>query len=162
MITLTHTSKTILDMWTAQDSNYFDLKCLVAKLPNWETLIHSVKTFGLGTLYAEYHDKGKNSHKYYAIEIVGNDVNVRWGPIHRAGTSQKVSLETAKKRWESKLKKGYKPLPSKYTGTPLEKTEKLDYCPLSSLFQVYVRGINRPICQIPTKSAIDLYLSHYN
>jgi len=164
-IVLTDMAKQMFGIWSR--SNDATLRTLVSKLADWDALVFSIETFGRGTLYAEYHDPAKNAHKFYAVEVDtstqayvnGTDVIVRWGRVGTKGTTQRVSLEVARLRWASKLSKGYEPLSNKYAATPFANLTQLDWCPISDKFDAYVKGIPTPIAQLPTKSAIDLYLS---
>lgn len=65
--------------------------------------------------YLEFSDESKNSHKFYEVMILGNQVTFRFGRIGDKGHSKTEAYEThekakeeIKKKIQEKLKKGYR------------------------------------------------------
>ena len=128
---------------------------------SFDSLIDLSQMFGQAQIYAEYRDPKKNSHKFYRVTIKNSHCTVSWGRVGTKGTSQDVTLFEARKRWKSKLDKGYEKVPNRFASTPLSKAREIRRVG-TNLYQVFTHannGLLVSICKVPRKSVIQLLQS---
>lgn len=128
---------------------------------SFDSLIGLSQMFGQAQIYAEYRDPNKNSHKFYRVSVKNSHYTVSWGRVGTKGTSQDVTLFEAKKRWNSKLGKGYEKNPNPFAGTPLSKAREIRRVGVNS-YQVFCALDHSsivPLCKVPRQSVIQLLQS---
>jgi predicted DNA-binding WGR domain protein len=126
----------------------------------FDIMVHYAGIFTSAKIEAEYRDPNKNSHKFYRVSVRNGHYTVSWGRIGTKGTSQDVTLKEARKRWNSKLDKGYERI-NPFKGTPLDRTASIDKVGENS-YQLKVRHQQHqliPLCKVPLTSVIKI-LTH--
>lgn len=126
----------------------------------FDIMVHYAGIFTSARIEAEYRDPNKNSHKFYRVLCEDGQFYVHWGRVGTKGSSQKVSETEARKRWASKLSKGYEKT-NPFKGTPLDRTAAIDKVGENS-YQLKVRHQQHQLialCKVPLTSVIKI-LTH--
>ena len=126
----------------------------------FDVMVHYAGVFTSARIEAEYRDPNKNSHKFYRVSVRNGHYTVTWGRVGTKGTSQDVTVFEARKRWNSKLDKGYKK-PNPFKGTSLDRTVAIDKAGENS-YQLKMEAQPHqltPLCKVPLTSVIKI-LTH--